>query len=85
MINFVFENLTSTKTKKILKISFLIIISLTIFLKLNVHYNFKTTIDKNFNQFRVLDSFENEKTIFMFSNMLLRENEDDEENSNSGV
>jgi hypothetical protein len=75
LINFVFENLTSTKTKKILKISFLIIISLTIFLKLNVHYNFKTTIDKNFNQFRVLDSFENEKTIFMFSNMLLRENE----------
>jgi len=75
LINFLFVNLVSNKNKKILKIFFLLILSLTIFLKLNIHYNFKISVDKNFNQFRALDSFKNEKTIFMFSNMLLREND----------
>lgn len=74
-VNFLFENLKSLKLKKLLKISFFLILSLTIFLKLNIHYNFKISIDEKFNQLKTLDKHEKEKAIFMFSNMLLRENE----------
>lgn len=75
LINFIYENLDSTKLKKIVRNAFFLILTLTIFLKLNVHYNFKISIDKKFNQLKTLKKYENEKTIFMFSNILIREND----------
>ena len=74
-INFLYEEIKSNKLQQIIKISFFLILFLSIFLKINIHYNFKITINKKFNELKVLNEFVDEKTIFMFSNVILRENE----------
>ena len=55
--------------------SFLIIIfSITYFNKINIHYKFNEVISKKYNQYTLFENFKNENVLYIFSNMLIREN-----------
>ena len=74
MLDRILKNIVKRKIKIFFSFFLILIFSITYFNKINIHYVFNKIINKKYNQYTLFENLKNENVLYIFSNMLIREN-----------